>query len=66
MAKPRSKKISVDLTVRREKGVGNLGGTSKNLEYIVLETHGFDSSQIWLSPGEARNLAEYINRGKKQ
>ena len=65
MAKPRSKRISVDLTVRREKGIGNLGGTSKNLEYIVLETHGFHSSQIWLSPGEARKLAEYITRVEK-
>ena len=60
----RGKKISIDLTVRREKGIGNHSGTSKSIEYIGLETHGFHSNQIWLTTAESKKLADWINRGK--
>ena len=61
----RSKRISVDLTVRREKVAGNFTGTNKSAEYIVLETVGFHANQIWLTPAEAKKLTDWINRWKR-
>ena len=57
----RSKKISVDLRVRRQHGLGNNSGTSKSVEYVVLD-FGYTAGKVWLSPAEAKKLAEYINR----
>ena len=58
----RSKRISVDLSVRREQGKGPSHGTRKGAEYVVLTLHSLKRTDVWLTPSEAKKLAEYINR----
>ena len=58
----RSKRISVDLSVRREQGKGPSHGTRKGTGYVVLTLHSLKRTDIWLTPAEAKKLAEYINR----
>ena len=58
----RSKKISIDLRVSRKKGSGNHTGTSKHVEYVLIHIGRWESP-VWLTPAEAKKLAEYIHRG---
>ena len=61
----RSKRISVDMAVRRESGRRHLNsGTRKGIDYVVLTVYGTHKIDVWLSPAEARKLAEYINRSE--
>ena len=62
--KSRSKRISLDLRVRRQHGSGNNTGTSKSVEYVVFD-FGYTAGNVWLSPAEARKLTDWINRGKR-
>ena len=59
----RSKKISIDLRVSRKKGSGDHTGTSKHVEYVLIHGCWRDQPPIWLTPAEAKKLAEYIHRG---
>lgn len=65
MAKPRSKRISQDISVRRERGKGPSHGTRKGADYVVLTVHGITRTDVWMTPGEARQLVEYITRVEK-
>ena len=58
----RSKKISIDLRVSRKKGSGSHTGTSKHVEYVLIHISRW-IQPIWLTPAEAKKLAEYIHRG---
>lgn len=58
------KRISCDLEAQRRPGSGNGTGTRKDLDYIVLTTFGLKRSDVWLTPGEARRLAEYLEAEK--
>ena len=52
----------MDLSVRREQGNGPSHGTRKGAEYVVLPLHSLKRTDVWLTPSEAKKLAEYINR----